>query len=260
MQPILRTSPELDENKESPGELAGHLEVRGATFRYSENGPAILQDVSLEIKPGEFIALVGRWGSGKSTLLRLLLGFEKPQSGGIYYDGKDLSTLDCREIRRQIGVVLQSGRVAPGSILDNIRGAANLSEDDVWEAARLAGLDEDIKNMPMGLHTFVSPGGETLSGGQRQRLLIAGALIRKPRILYFDEATSALDNRTQEIISSSLSQLRATRVVVAHRLSTIVHADCIHVVDKGRIVESGTYSGLLKEDGVFAALVKRQII
>lgn len=260
MQPILRTAPELDESKASPGELAGHLEVRGVTFRYTEDGPAILRDISLEIKPGEFVALVGGSGSGKSTLLRLLLGFEKPQSGGIYYDGKDLSTLDCREVRRQIGVVLQGGSVTPGSILDNIRGATNLTEDEVWEAARLAGLDEDIKNMPMGLHTFVSPGGETLSGGQRQRLLIARALIRKPRILYFDEATSALDNRTQETVSASLSQLRATRVVIAHRLSTVIHADCIHVVDKGRIVESGTYNELLQLDGAFAALVKRQII
>lgn len=260
MQPILQAVPELDESKASPGELAGHLEVRSVTFRYSEDGPAILQDVSLEVKPGQFIALVGGSGSGKSTLLRLLLGFENPQSGGIYYDGKDISTLDCREIRRQIGVVLQSGSVTPGSILDSIRGANNLSEDDVWEAARLAGLEEDIKNMPMGLRTFISPGGETLSGGQRQRLLIAAALIRKPRVLYFDEATSALDNRTQETVSTSLSRLRATRVVIAHRLSTVINADCIHVLDKGRIVESGTYGELLKRDGAFAALVKRQII
>jgi len=260
MTPILQTAPELDDSKASPGELAGEVEISGVTFRYQQDGPEILREVSLRVRPGQFVALVGGSGSGKSTLLRLLLGFEQPQSGGVYYDSKDLSTLDCREVRRQIGVVLQGGSVVPGSVLDNIRGAANQSLDDVWEAARMAGLEQDIRDMPMGLHTFVSPGGENLSGGQRQRLLIARALIRKPRILFFDEATSALDNRTQETVSESLARLRATRVVIAHRLSTVIQADCIHVLEKGRIVESGTYDELIKRDGPFAALVKRQII
>lgn len=260
MKPILETAPEVDESKASPGELNGRLEIRNVTFRYQEDGPEILKDVSFEVGPGQFVALVGGSGSGKSTLLRLLLGFEKPRAGGVYYDGKDLAVLDCREVRRQIGVVLQGGSVAPGSLLDNIRGATNLPLDDVWEAARRAGLDGDIREMPMGLHTFVTPGGESLSGGQRQRLLIARALIRKPRLVFFDEATSALDNRTQETVSESLAGLRATRVVIAHRLSTVLGADRIHVLERGRIVESGTYDDLMQRNGAFAALVRRQML
>ena len=260
MKPILEAIPETDESKTSPGELNGRLEIRNVTFRYQQDGPEILRDVSLEVNPGQFVALVGGSGSGKSTLLRLLMGFEHPQTGGVYYDGKDLAVLDCREVRRQIGVVLQDSSVTPGSIMDNIRGATNLPMEDVWEAARMAGLDGDIRDMPMGLHTFVSPGGESLSGGQRQRLLIARSLIRKPRLLFFDEATSALDNHTQEIVSRSLAGLRATRVIIAHRLSTVVGADCIHVLERGRIVESGTYDDLIQQNGVFATLVKRQMI
>lgn len=260
MKPILEAIPETDDSKTSPGELNGRLEIRNVTFRYQQDGPEILRDVSLEVNPGQFVALVGGSGSGKSTLLRLLMGFEHPQTGGVYYDGKDLAVLDCREVRRQIGVVLQDSSVTPGSIMDNIRGATNLPMEDVWEAARMAGLDGDIRDMPMGLHTFVSPGGESLSGGQRQRLLIARSLIRKPRLLFFDEATSALDNHTQEIVSRSLAGLRATRVIIAHRLSTVVGADCIHVLERGRIVESGTYDDLIQQNGVFATLVKRQMI
>jgi ATP-binding cassette subfamily C protein len=260
MSPILQTTPEIDDSKASPGELSGELEISSVTFRYQEDGPEVLKDVSLKVQPGQFVALVGGSGSGKSTLLRLLLGFEQPQSGGIYFDGKDLSTLDLREVRRQIGVVLQGGSVMPGSILDNIRGAANYPLEDVWEAARMAGMEQDIRDMPMGLHTFVSPGGENLSGGQRQRLLIARALIRKPRILFFDEATSALDNRTQDIVSQSLTRLKATRLVIAHRLSTVIGADCIYVLEKGRIIESGRYDELMKQNGPFTALVRRQIL
>lgn len=258
-KPVIETVPEVDISKVSPGELTGDVDVSHIRFRYIPDGPLILNDVSLEIAPGEFVALVGGSGSGKSTLFRILLGFETPESGTIYYDAQDLATLDIGEVRRQVGVVLQNGKIMPGSIYDNIVGASNLSMDDAWEAGRMSGLDEDIKAMPMEMHTVLSAGGGTLSGGQRQRLLIARAIIHKPRILFFDEATSALDNKTQEIVSRSLEKLQATRVVIAHRLSTIINADRIFVIDKGRLVQSGTYNDLFNQEGLFAELAKRQI-
>jgi ATP-binding cassette subfamily C protein len=192
-------------------------------------------------------------------LARLLLGFEKPSSGCIFYDGKDLDRLDVHQVRRQMGVVLQNGKVIAGEIFTNIVGSLNLTSDHAWEAARMAGLEDDINNMPMGMHTFISEGGGNLSGGQRQRLIIARALISKPAILIFDEATSALDNRTQAIVNESLESLRVTRVVIAHRLSTIINADCIYVLDKGKIVECGRYDELMKLNGLFADLAKRQV-
>ncbi len=259
-KPILETLPEVDVDKVSPGVLTGDIEVSHVNFRYSSDGPLILQDVSLRTQPGEFVALVGASGSGKSTLLRLLLGFETPESGAIYYDGQDLSKIDVREVRRQMGVVLQSGKVMGGDIFRNIVGSSNLTLDDAWEAARRAGFEEDVKEMPMGMHTVMPPGGGTLSGGQRQRLMIARAVVHKPRILYFDEATSALDNRTQEIVSRSLEKLQASRIVIAHRLSTIINADRILVLDKGKLVQSGTYEQLINQEGLFADLANRQII
>lgn len=257
-QPILHSAPEVDEQKEPPGELTGQIQISRVTFRYSENSPPVLQDVSLEIEPGEFVALVGPSGSGKSTLLRLLLGFETPTSGAIYYDGHDLTQLDLRATRRQIGVVLQNGKLIGGSIFINIVGALGLTLKAAWNAAEMAGLAEDIKQMPMGMHTVITDGGSTLSGGQRQRLLIARAIVNRPRILYFDEATSALDNRTQAMVSESLESLQATRLVVAHRLSTIEHADKIFVMENGRIVQSGKYTDLIKQPGLFADLARRQ--
>jgi ABC-type bacteriocin/lantibiotic exporter with double-glycine peptidase domain len=206
------------------------------------------------------VAVVGGSGSGKSTLLRLLLSFESPDSGSIYYDSQDLATLDVIAVRRQLGVVLQNGSVMPGDIFSNIVGSANLSQDDAWEAARMAGLEQDIQAMPMGLHTMISPGGGTLSGGQRQRMLIARAIVHKPRVLYFDEATSALDNATQKIVSQSLEQLNATRVVIAHRLSTIINADKIFVMNRGRIEQQGTYRDLMDQPGLFAELARRQMV
>ena len=202
---------------------------------------------------------MGPSGSGKSTILRLLLGFERPESGAVYYNGQDLAGLDVRAVRRQIGTVIQSGKVMAGVLVQNIIGSSLLTLDDAWEAARMAGLDEDIKRMPMGMLTLVSEEGGTFSGGQRQRLLIARALAHKPRIVFFDEATSALDNATQEIVSRSLDNLNATRVVIAHRLSTIVNADRIYVLQGGRVVQSGTYSELIQRPGLFAELAKRQI-
>jgi ATP-binding cassette subfamily C protein len=258
-KPILQTMPEVDASKVAPGELTGAIEVSHVSFRYRENGPLVLQDVSLQVRPGEFVALVGPSGSGKSTLLRLLLGFERPEAGAVYYNGHDLAALDVREVRRQIGTVIQSGKVMAGVIVQNIIGSSLLTLDDAWEAARMAGLDEDIKRMPMGMLTLVSEEGGTFSGGQRQRLLIARALAHKPRIVFFDEATSALDNATQEIVSRSLEKLNATRVVIAHRLSTIVHADRIYVLQDGRVVQSGTYGELIQQPGLFADLAKRQI-
>ena len=196
--------------------------------------------MSLQIRPGEFVAFVGDSGCGKSTLLRLLLGFERCSSGTIYYDGQDLNSLDLRLVRRQMGVVLQVSRVMPTDIYRNIVGVSTRTEDDAWDAAEMAGLADDIRAMPMRMHTYVAEGGSTLSGGQRQRLLIARAIVNRPRLLFLDEATSALDNQTQAIVSESLERLDATRVVIAHRLSTIVNADRICMLDGGRIAEMGT--------------------
>ena len=258
LSPILATPPEVDATKAEAGELAGDVELGHVSFRYKEDGPLVLDDVSFRARPGEFIALVGPSGSGKSTCLRLLLGFEQPAAGSIYFDGQDLPSLDVHSVRRQIGVVLQNGRPMVGSLYSNIVGEGGLGIDAAWEAARMAGLEEDIRAMPMGMHTVVSEGAGTFSGGQRQRLLIARALVHRPRILLFDEATSALDNRTQEIVRQSLAQLKATRIVVAHRLSTILHADRIYVMKAGRVVEEGTYEELVGRGGLFARLVERQ--
>jgi NHLM bacteriocin system ABC transporter ATP-binding protein len=259
LRPILETVPEVDESKSEPGELAGEIELSHVSFRYQKDSPVVLDDVSFRAGPGELIALVGPSGAGKSTCLRLLLGFEKPTSGSIYFDGQDVAGLALQSVRRQIGVVLQSGRPMAGSIFSNIVGSANLGIEDAWEAARAAGLEDDIKAMPMGMHTVVSEGAETFSGGQKQRILIARAMVHRPRILLFDEATSALDNRTQEIVSRSLERLQATRIVIAHRLSTIQNADRIYVVDGGRVVEEGSYQDLLQRGGPFTRLAERQI-
>ncbi|MEM8930340.1 MAG: NHLP bacteriocin export ABC transporter permease/ATPase subunit [Acidobacteriota bacterium] len=259
LKPILDTPPEVDDGKSAVDELSGDIELSHVAFRYQEDGPLILDDVTLHASPGEMIALVGPSGSGKSTILRLILGFEEAEAGSIYFDGQDLASIDVQAVRRQMGVVLQSGKPIAGSIFSNIVGNSNLTIDDAWEAARMSGLDEDINTMPMGMHTIISEGGGTFSGGQQQRLLIARAIVHRPRILLFDEATSALDNRTQEIVSQSLERLKATRIVVAHRLSTIRNADRIFVLVKGRVEESGTYDELMDQGGVFARLAARQI-
>jgi len=258
-RPILKTLPEVDEAKGKVGNLSGEIEVENVSFSYETDGPLILKNVSLKVSPSEFVAIVGGSGSGKSTLLRLLLGFEKPASGVVCYDGQDLKDLDIRALRRQIGVVLQKGQVMAGDIFKNITGAVSLTVDDAWEAARMVGLADDIKAMPMGMHTVVSAGGTTLSGGQRQRLLIARAIVRRPRILFFDEATSALDNRTQAVVSQSIEKLHVTRIVIAHRLSTIINADRIYVLEHGKIIETGNYDELMAHQGFFYELAKRQI-
>jgi ABC-type bacteriocin/lantibiotic exporter with double-glycine peptidase domain len=257
-QPILDAKLEVDETKSDPGRLAGKVVVDHLSFRYQEEGAQILDDVSFMAEPGEFIALVGPSGSGKSTLLRLLLGFETPQSGKITLDGQDLAGLNLQAVRRQLGVVMQNGKLTAGSIFDNIAAGALLSLDDAWEAARNAGLEADIQSFPMGMHTVISEGGSNLSGGQCQRLLIARALALQPRILLFDEATSALDNRTQAIVSTSLEKLRVTRITIAHRLSTIRNADRIYVLQAGRVVEQGSFDTLIQQRGTFYQLMVSQ--
>jgi ATP-binding cassette subfamily C protein len=258
-RPILETLPEVDRSKTDPGVLKGNIEVSHLVFRYREDSSVVLNDVSLQIRAGQFIAIVGPSGSGKSTLLRLLLGFEKPQSGSIYFDGQDLAGLDAQEVRAQMGIVIQNGKLMSGDILTSIGGSTFLTVDDAWHAARIAGLEQDIKDMPMGMYTVVGEGGSGFSGGQRQRLMIARAVAGSPRILVFDEATSALDNQTQALVSSALETLETTRIVVAHRLSTIVNTDRIFVLDQGRVVQSGTYMELINQEGVFADLAKRQL-
>ncbi len=259
-KPILEAVPELSETRKTPGTLTGAIEISHVTFRYTPDGPIVLNDLSIRIKPGQFIAFVGPSGSGKSTIYRLLLGFEQPEYGAIYYDGQDLSGLDIGAVRQQLGVVLQNGKLMPGDIFTNIVGSAPLTLDDAWKAAQMAGLADDIKAMPMGMHTMIAEGASTFSGGQKQRLMIARAIVNKPSILLFDEATSALDNRTQAMISEGIEKLNATRIVIAHRLSTIVKADQIFVIDAGQVVESGNYEELMAMDGVFALLAKRQIL
>ncbi|NEO76868.1 NHLP bacteriocin export ABC transporter permease/ATPase subunit [Moorena sp. SIO4G3] len=259
-QPILQTKPEVDADKYHPGRLSGKLKLDQVCFRYRQDSPLVLDNITLDAKAGEFIAIVGSSGSGKSTIMRLLLGFETPEAGAIFYDGKDLSGLDIAAVRRQLGVVLQNGRIMSGSIWENIAGGAIVSPDQAREALQMAGLAEDIQAMPMGIHTIISEGGGNLSGGQRQRLFIARALVHKPQILLFDEATSALDNRTQGIVTNSLEQLGVTRIVIAHRLSTIRHADRIYVLHGGKIVQQGSFEELAAVEGLFADLMARQMV
>ncbi len=260
MRMLLERPTEADAGAAAPAALTGAVELRHVTFRYAADQPAVIDDLSLDIRAGEFVALVGESGSGKSTLVRLLLGFERPESGGIGYDGQDMAGLDLAALRRQIGVVLQDGQLLPGPLLDNILGGTALPETAAWAAARRAGLEADIRAMPMGMNTVVAEGGGNLSGGQRQRVLIARALVREPRLLIFDEATSALDNRTQAIVNESLERLNVTRIVVAHRLVTVMGAHRILVMDGGRIVESGRFEELMAADGRFAAMARRQMV
>ncbi|MFI1855648.1 NHLP bacteriocin export ABC transporter permease/ATPase subunit [Streptomyces sp. NPDC020480] len=260
LQPVISEVPEVSAAKESPGDLYGEIEVTNVSFRYHDDQPPVLHDVSFQARPGEFVAIVGPTGCGKSTLLRLLIGFDEPTTGAVLYDGMDLSSLDVTAVRRQCGVVLQNGNLFAGSVLSNICGMGNYSLDEAWEAAEMAGLDEDLGRMPMGMHTVLSEGATTLSAGQRQRLMIARALIGRPRILFFDEATSALDNRTQEIVTQSMRRLNASRVVIAHRLSTVMRADRVLVLDAGRLVQAGSPDELLKDKGgMFYRLVQRQM-
>ncbi|GAB7035156.1 NHLP bacteriocin export ABC transporter permease/ATPase subunit [Streptomyces sp. NPDC021749] len=259
IRPVLDEAPEVRGASAQPGALTGALEAKKLSFRYTDDGPLVLDDISLQVRPGEFVAVVGPSGCGKSTLLRLLIGFDKPTSGSVLYDGQDLAALDQAAVRRQCGVVLQNAQPLTGSILDCICGAESFTQEEAWAAAEMAGLAEDIKRMPMGLHTMISGGG-AISGGQRQRLMIAQALVRRPRILFFDEATSALDNETQRIVIDSTRKLSASRLVIAHRLSTVMDADRVIVMEDGRIVEQGAPAELLADTGGrLHDLVRRQL-
>ncbi len=259
VSPILTTEPEVAEEKQVVERLMGGIELNNVTFTYNENMPNVLDGVSLKISAGQYVAIVGKTGCGKSTLMRILLGFEKPQRGGVFYDGKDIERMDLKSLRRKIGSVMQSGKLFTGDLYSNIViNNPRLTLHEAWEAAEMAGFADDIRSMPMGMFTLVSEGQGGISGGQRQRLLIARAIAPKPRILMFDEATSALDNITQKIVSDSLEKLKCTRIVIAHRLSTIKQCDRIIVLDKGHIVEDGTYDELINKNGFFAELIKRQ--
>lgn len=258
-KPIMDAIPEVSEGKLVVERLSGGIELNNVSFRYNENMPNVVDNLSLKIRPGQYVAIVGATGCGKSTLMRIMLGFEKPQKGAVYYDGKDLDRIDLKSLRRKIGVVMQNGKLFQGDIYSNIViSAPQLSMDEAWAAAEMSGIADDIRRMPMGMHTIISEGSGGISGGQRQRLMIARAIAPKPRILMFDEATSALDNITQKIVSESLEKLKCTRIVIAHRLSTIKECDRIIYLEKGKIVEDGTYDKLIALNGKFAELVERQ--
>jgi ABC-type bacteriocin/lantibiotic exporter with double-glycine peptidase domain len=258
-KPIMETVPEVAEDKQVLTRISGGVELNNVTFRYTEDMPPVLDDLSLKIRPGQYVAIVGKTGCGKSTLMRIMLGFETPQKGAVYYDGIDLETIDLKSLRRRIGTVMQNGKMFTGDIYSNITISAPwLTMDEAWEAAELAGMGDDIREMPMGMHTLISEGQGGISGGQRQRLLIARAIAPKPKVLMFDEATSALDNLTQKRVSKSLDEMKCTRIVIAHRLSTIRQCDRIIVLDNGKIIEDGNYDELMKKDGYFADLVARQ--
>lgn len=259
VEPILQAVPEAADDKPSVGTLTGAIEVSGVTFRYDDKSPYVLKDLSFSVRPGEYIALVGKSGCGKSTIMRLLLGFEKPERGSISFGPYDVSKVDLRSLRQSIGTVMQDGKLFLGDIASNITVASPQSTlDDAWAAAEIAGIADDIRKMPMGMQTILTEGSGSVSGGQRQRIMIARAVCGGKRILMFDEATSALDNRTQKMVADSLETLKCTRVVVAHRLSTVRHCDRILVVDGGGIAEEGTYEELIEKDGIFADLVRRQ--
>lgn len=260
-QPILKTLPEISENKEIVKSVSGTIELNQVSFRYQEDTPLIIDDLSLKINRGQYVAIVGTTGCGKSTLMRLMLGFEKPDTGAVYYDGRDIQKVDLKSLRRQIGVVMQNGKLFSGDIFSNITISAPwLALQDAWDAAEKAGIAQDIREMPMGMFTMIGEGAGGISGGQRQRLMIARAIAPKPKILMLDEATSALDNITQRQVSDALAELKSTRIVIAHRLSTIKACDRIIVLDKGRIIEDGTYEELNAKGGFFSELVKRQQI
>jgi len=258
LMPIIQADPEQPLDAVDPGRLDGRVSMHDVTFRYTPEAPDAVTDISFSVAPGEFLAITGPSGSGKSTILKLLLGLEVPQSGSVTYDGQPLDQLDRPILRRQIGVVMQEARPMPGPIIGAIVGDSGCSEQDAWDAATKVNIADAIHAMPMGMHTMISAGTGQVSGGQLQRILLARAIVTKPRIVYLDEATSALDNTSQDIVARTFNDMDVTRVVIAHRLSTIRAADRILVIDAGRIVQSGTYDELVAQEGLFRTLVDRQ--
>jgi len=261
LKPVFEALPEYDDAKELPGDISGGIEINNVSFSYDKDSPLVLDGITLDIKPGEYVGLVGSSGCGKSTLMKLLLGFEKPNTGKIYYDNKDIESVDKRELRKKMGVVLQDGKLISGSIFENITiTAPTATLKDVNAVVEAVGLKDDIAAMPMGLHTVLSEDCGTISGGQQQRILIARAIISNPKIVFFDEATSALDNITQSMVCDTLEKMDATRIVIAHRLSTIIKCDRIIVLDKGHVVEQGNYEQLMENHGLFYQLASRQMV
>lgn len=257
---MLLRLPDYEEHEQIPEQLSGNIEMSHVYFSYNKDREPVLRDISFAAKPGEYIGIVGPSGCGKSTLMKMLLGFESPDQGKIYFDGYDITRLNKRELRKKMGVVLQDGKIFAGSIYENITlSSPELGMDRIRETIAAVGLESDIAMMPMGIHTYLSEGGGTISGGQQQRILIARAILGDPKILLFDEATSALDNVMQEMVCESLEKLQATRIVIAHRLSTIRNCDRILVMDQGQIVEEGSYDQLMEQKGLFYALASRQI-
>ncbi len=259
VRPLLSAPAETRSGATAPARLEGNVSLRHVTFHYADDDVRILDNVSLDIKRGQFVAIVGPSGCGKSTLIKLILGFHGPSSGSVLLDGKDLANLDLRSVRRQIGAVLQGSELLPSSVLFNIVGTTQRTIEDAWRAARQACIADDLEQMPMKMHTMLSDRAVTISGGQKQRILIARALVRQPSLLIFDEATSALDNKTQAGVMASITQMDCTKICIAHRLSTVVNADLIVVMNKGTIVQQGTYQSLIKEDGLFRTLAQSQL-
>lgn len=259
-RPVLEAQPDTAEDAPPAGTLSGRIEIHNLSFRYSDDAPYVLKNLNLTINPGEYVAIVGKSGCGKSTLVRLLLGFEQPEAGSIFYDTYDLARTQKQSVRRQIGTCLQDGQLFSGSLFENISiTKPTATQSEAWEAAAIAALDDDIQDMPMGMHTLLSENGGTLSGGQRQRVLIARAVIGKPSIIIMDEATSALDNLKQKRVADNLDRMHSTRVCIAHRLSTIMHCDRIIVLDKGSVAEEGTFQQLMDRRGLFYELSRRQM-
>lgn len=259
MKEFADAEPEELSSKPDPGILQGEIRIDHLTFSYQSDVPPILKDISLVIRPGESVAFVGQSGCGKTTLLRLLLGFERLDQGSIYYDNKDMRGLNLQAIRRQLGVVLQSGAIFDGTILENINSGRHYPPAQVQEALDLIGAETFIQELPMGINTVLTNGGTSLSGGQRQMILLARAIVGRPKILILDEATSALDNHKQKIIYEHLNQLSMTQVIVAQRLDTIQHVNRIYVIDEGQIVDQGTFTELANKPGLFAEMLNKAL-